>query len=130
MADPDILEERPESVQTGREIAEVEGEAPGWSSKTGRIKKAAATKASPTKAAPRVTGGHAKLRPQPAKAAPRKATPAKPDASTVSADPPDPSTVKGAKRGSLPAFVEPALATLVSTPPDGETWLHEIKFDG
>jgi bifunctional non-homologous end joining protein LigD len=37
--DPDILEERPESVKTGRVIADVEGEEPGWSSKTGRIEK-------------------------------------------------------------------------------------------
>ena len=35
--DPDILEERPESVKTGRSVEEVAGEAPGWSSKTGRI---------------------------------------------------------------------------------------------
>ena len=35
--DPDILEERPESVKTGREIKDVAGEAPGWSSKTGKI---------------------------------------------------------------------------------------------
>ncbi|HRP77933.1 MAG TPA: DNA ligase D [Aquamicrobium sp.] len=37
--DPDILEERPESVKTGRLVADVAGEAPGWSSKTGRIAK-------------------------------------------------------------------------------------------
>src|SRR5690606_2264621 len=37
--DPDILTERPESVKTGREIAEVAGEDPGWSSKTGPIPK-------------------------------------------------------------------------------------------
>ncbi len=37
--DGDILEERPESVKTGREIADVAGEEPGWSSKTGRIRK-------------------------------------------------------------------------------------------
>ncbi|MDE1992639.1 MAG: DNA ligase D [Rhizobiaceae bacterium] len=37
--DPDILEERPESVKSGREIAEIAGEAPGWSSKTGKIKR-------------------------------------------------------------------------------------------
>lgn len=35
--DPDILEEAPDSAKTGRSIADVEGEAPGWSSKTGRI---------------------------------------------------------------------------------------------
>jgi bifunctional non-homologous end joining protein LigD len=38
---PDILDKRPESAKTGRMIADVAGEAPGWSSKTGRIKKAA-----------------------------------------------------------------------------------------
>lgn len=36
---PDILEERPESVKTGRMIEDVEGEAPGWSSRTGRIER-------------------------------------------------------------------------------------------
>ncbi|QFI70082.1 DNA ligase D [Sinorhizobium alkalisoli] len=35
--EPDILEERPESVKTGRVISEVEGEDPGWSSKAGKI---------------------------------------------------------------------------------------------
>lgn len=34
---PDILEERPDSVKTGRAIAQVAGEEPGWSSKTGKI---------------------------------------------------------------------------------------------
>ena len=34
---PDILEERPESVKTGRVVEEIAGERPGWSSKTGRI---------------------------------------------------------------------------------------------
>lgn len=36
-SDPDVLEERPESVKTGRRVEELEGEAPGWSSRTGRI---------------------------------------------------------------------------------------------
>jgi bifunctional non-homologous end joining protein LigD len=40
-SDPDILEERPESATTGRVIEEVAGEAPGWSSRTGRIEKPA-----------------------------------------------------------------------------------------
>ena len=38
--DPDILEERPESVKTGRLIDDVAGEPPGWSSKTGKIERA------------------------------------------------------------------------------------------
>ena len=42
----------------------------------------------------------------------------------------DPARIKGAKKAPLPAFVEPMLASLVTTPPAGERWLHEIKFDG
>jgi bifunctional non-homologous end joining protein LigD len=42
---PDILEERPESVKTGRSVEEVAGEAPGWSSKTGKITPKHATRA-------------------------------------------------------------------------------------
>ncbi|WP_262265884.1 DNA ligase D [Microvirga yunnanensis] len=41
-----------------------------------------------------------------------------------------PSKVKGAKKGILPAFVEPALAQLVESAPRGRNWLHEIKLDG
>ncbi|HWE76671.1 MAG TPA: DNA ligase D [Stellaceae bacterium] len=36
----------------------------------------------------------------------------------------------GVKRGPLPDFVPPTLATLVDTPPGGDQWLHEIKIDG
>ncbi|HYL05377.1 MAG TPA: DNA ligase D [Thermoanaerobaculia bacterium] len=38
--------------------------------------------------------------------------------------------VPGARRGPLPRTIAPALATLVSAPPAGGQWLHEIKFDG
>ena len=31
---------------------------------------------------------------------------------------------------TLPAFVEPCLATLQEKPPAGANWLHEVKFDG
>ncbi|MFC7052100.1 DNA ligase D [Hansschlegelia quercus] len=37
--DPDILEEKPNSVKTGRTLAEIAKEAPGWSSETGKIEK-------------------------------------------------------------------------------------------
>jgi bifunctional non-homologous end joining protein LigD len=36
----------------------------------------------------------------------------------------------GARRAALPAFAAPQLATLVSAPPAGDEWLHELKFDG
>jgi bifunctional non-homologous end joining protein LigD len=92
--DPDILEERPESVKTGRSIDDVAGEAPGWSSKTGKIER------------PGEGGGASK-----------------PLA-------PDPSAVEGVVKARMPGFVEPMLAALAKTPPGGDRWLHEIKFDG
>ena len=30
----------------------------------------------------------------------------------------------------IPKFIEPELATLVKQPPTGDSWFHEIKFDG
>ena len=42
----------------------------------------------------------------------------------------DPSTLPGARKAKLPAKVAPQLATLVSDPPRGEEWIHELKFDG
>lgn len=36
----------------------------------------------------------------------------------------------GARKAAMPDFVPPQLATLVETPPSGEEWLHELKFDG
>jgi bifunctional non-homologous end joining protein LigD len=82
--DPDILEERPESVLTGRQVEDVAGEEPGWSSKKGRLRDEAG----------------------------------------------DASALKGAKKGKMPDFVAPALATLMAKPPSGVDWIHEIKFDG
>jgi bifunctional non-homologous end joining protein LigD len=100
--DPDILQERPDSVKTGRNIGEVASEEPSWSSKTGRIKK----HASRSKGASAVS-------------------------SEEKIDPlPDPSRVKGAKKSPLPEFVQPMLATAVLSPPIGKRWVHEVKFDG
>ena len=36
----------------------------------------------------------------------------------------------GARKTPLTSLKSPQLATLVMAPPEGETWLHEIKFDG
>ncbi|HEX5715270.1 MAG TPA: DNA ligase D [Thermoanaerobaculia bacterium] len=36
----------------------------------------------------------------------------------------------GARKAKLPAKVAPQLATLVSDPPQGEEWIHELKLDG
>ena len=97
--DLDILEARPELVKTGRTTDDLEGEAPGWSSKTGKIDKPEGAGDDPSVAAPL-----------------RKA--------------PNPAAIEGATEGLLPGFVEPMLATLSKSPPAGDRWLHEIKFDG
>ena len=36
----------------------------------------------------------------------------------------------GARKAAMPQFIPPQLATLVSEPPKGDDWLHELKFDG
>ncbi|HEY6229725.1 MAG TPA: non-homologous end-joining DNA ligase [Pyrinomonadaceae bacterium] len=36
----------------------------------------------------------------------------------------------GARKAPMPEFVSPQLATLMRTPPSGDEWLHELKFDG
>ena len=96
----DLLDVRPESVKTGRTIDDVSGEAPGWSSKTGRIRKRA------------------------------RKVPEKQEQQPEALEAPDPSGFKGARKAKLPDFLPPMLATLASAPPQGERWLHEIKFDG
>ncbi|HYD14967.1 MAG TPA: non-homologous end-joining DNA ligase [Hyphomicrobium sp.] len=40
------------------------------------------------------------------------------------------SRLKSRKSDPLPAFVPPCLATLSDAPPEGDEWVHEIKFDG
>ena len=38
--------------------------------------------------------------------------------------------VPGARRAEMPELITPQLATLVDSPPVGDEWLHELKFDG
>ena len=45
-------------------------------------------------------------------------------------EPPDLKTLSGARRSPFPERVRPQLATLVEKPPEGDEWLHEVKFDG
>ena len=33
-------------------------------------------------------------------------------------------------KAPFPGFIEPALATSIGNVPNGERWIHEIKFDG
>jgi len=130
--EPDILEERPESVKTGRVIADVEGEAPGWSSRTGRIEKPPEEEAKPPASSPKPQTRSARR----TAVAPRpKTTPAdgKTDPSGgAAAESPSRAVgpVRGSRKAPMPGFIEPQLATLRAEAPAGERWIHEIKFDG
>jgi bifunctional non-homologous end joining protein LigD len=44
--------------------------------------------------------------------------------------PPNTSRVVGVRKGLLPLFVEPSLASSIGNPPKGDQWWHEVKFDG
>ena len=118
--DPDILEEKPNSVITGRSIQEIASDAKSRQWTSGKP------------AQPRIeTPGSPRAR----ALAPVKRVKSDPLAKTKRASarvsqghtftPP-----KGAKRKALPEFVAPMLPTLVAEPPYGAQWVHEVKFDG
>ncbi|WP_292041339.1 MULTISPECIES: DNA ligase D [unclassified Brevundimonas] len=60
--------------------------------------------------------------PKPQKSAPKKATSPKMASRTK--------TAKAAPSSAMPEFIPPQLASTIATPPAGEAWAHEIKFDG
>jgi bifunctional non-homologous end joining protein LigD len=97
-----ILEELPDSVKTGRSLEEISEEEGGPPPRRSR-------------------GGPA---PAPArkKAAKNPAAPAPAS--------PDPAQIPRARKGRMPRKVSPQLCTLVDAAPEGEDWIHEIKFDG
>src|SRR5262249_55125849 len=49
---------------------------------------------------------------------------------TRASAPPDVSKVRGARKGILPAFLEPSLPQVTEHAPRGPRWVHEIKYDG
>ena len=114
--DPDILEQEPLSVVSGRsmpEIAEGKGRKRVWHSnrsvadnvKSGAIKGARAP-----------TSERASARPKQSRREQKAQRSGEKDDSSGSA--------------ALPEFVPPSLATLCDKAPSEPGWLHEIKFDG
>src|ERR1700674_1506908 len=43
---------------------------------------------------------------------------------------PRPKPPDGGNKTTFPGFIDPALATSIGKVPNGERWVHEIKFDG
>jgi bifunctional non-homologous end joining protein LigD len=115
----DVLADQPQSVKTGRTLDELtreNSEAPVGKKMAGKKmagKKMAGKKAARKSAKPksRAAGKAAKKRAQ------KKSNLL-------------PAEVTGAVNAPLPKDVEVELATLESHAPQGQQWLHEIKFDG
>jgi bifunctional non-homologous end joining protein LigD len=128
--DPDILEEEPNSVLTGRSIEEIATDAHARQWTSGKPAHAQTANAN----SPRARALAPLPQPKAAAKAATKSTASrrtdpqskknKQPASFVFKAP------KAAKRAPLPKFVPPMLPTLVEAPPSGAGWIHEIKFDG
>jgi bifunctional non-homologous end joining protein LigD len=110
-SDAQILEERPESVATGRDLDSIASDPDHVWTSNGAGSARPAEKAKPARQS--VTSGEhetsSKLTLQHAAALAKRS---------------------GVKRAALPDFIEPELATLSAEAPSGADWLHEIKLDG
>lgn len=132
-AQPDILDEMPLSVASGRSMEEIAATASVWHSnrppKQNKAKllaqggaAAKPARKSPEKSAKKVSKAAGKA------AAPKRTRAAgKKSASETDAWPGD---REGAQPAPLPEFVAPCLAQLAAAPPAGPNLLHEVKFDG
>jgi bifunctional non-homologous end joining protein LigD len=103
--DTSLLEEHAKSALTGRDLPQISA---GKARKT-RPRAKPKTKAEPAGRSPRKAKARA---------------PAKPRAPASDEDLP------GAVRAPLPRKIEAELATLVTEPPVGDGFIHEVKFDG
>jgi bifunctional non-homologous end joining protein LigD len=120
--DPDILEEMPLSVVTGRTLDEITADPNGavWNSNHGIAAEAREEKRAEPKRA-------------------RAKAPGKPKAAAAAKAAPDPNgapspaiakLAEGGAKAPMPDTLEPCLATLVDQVPRGPNWIHEIKWDG
>jgi bifunctional non-homologous end joining protein LigD len=124
--DPDILEEQPLSMVSGRsipEIAEGKGRKRVW--RSNKSAKENDTKSSHARASASRSAGARKRSPR------RAATSKERPKSRANAKKRNAKSKEPRPHGApLPTFVPPSLATLRATAPSGEGWVHEIKFDG
>ena len=111
-----LIKEKDAAARAGWDAARIEGKAKSVASDR-TMDEIAAAKDRVWHAKDAPSNGHSRGAPAArAKAAARARPPAVP--------------LTRGRPGALPRFVPPELATLVSQAPDGDQWLHEIKFDG
>ena len=110
--DKDILEDQPLSVVSGRTMEEIAtGSRKVWHSNRAKNE----------------TDAEAVRKTKPARRGRARAAVIRPAGKKIAAA----SDVQfGGPKEQLPAFVQPCLATLGDKPPDSDSWIHEIKFDG
>jgi bifunctional non-homologous end joining protein LigD len=126
--DPDILEEKPLSAVTGRNMEKIAG-ADGAVWHSNKSVKENATRLSKTRAKSAGKNGARKAAaPRAAKRARKTKSPAKATKRKSTKDDSEP--VPASRPAPLPDFVPPCLAVLSETAPGGPDWIHEIKFDG
>jgi bifunctional non-homologous end joining protein LigD len=122
-----LLETEPRSVKTGRTVEDVaKGKVKIWR-KEG-VSRSSSPRATP--ASPRTSPARGEGRGEGQRHAPTSVIAAAPHPLPASGERGSPARIKGARRGSLPSFVEPQLASPTAAPPAGAGWVHEIKFDG
>jgi bifunctional non-homologous end joining protein LigD len=128
--DPDILEDEPLSVVSGRsipEIAEGKGRKRVWHSTKSvqdNVKAGATRSAQAQRGTPANEGAQRRARGRHRSPTVKKAT-GRGAGKNKGQD-----KASRPQGGPLPDFVPPSLATLRSTAPTGDGWVHEIKFDG
>jgi bifunctional non-homologous end joining protein LigD len=116
-SDPDILEEMTNSVATGRAMDEIaQDKKRVWHSNKSAKEQSKGAKAEPAKTTAR------RATPKPRSRAPRRKSAKRTGGKS--------GKVAGARKGRLPDFIEPCLATLSTKAPSSGGWIHEIKFDG
>jgi bifunctional non-homologous end joining protein LigD len=136
--EPDILEEMPLSVKTGRSLEEIATDAKSavWHSNRGSGDKEPEAKAKPLRTSRKAEKDGPKPNAAPARSArkdkesapkPKRAQPrVAPSAATKTA----PTRAAAGRKAAMPDEIAPCLATLVEEVPKGAQWLHEIKWDG
>jgi bifunctional non-homologous end joining protein LigD len=102
--DPPVTEAEPDSVLTGRDLdAIARAKDAVWNSnRPGRAGRVEAKPVKPAAPAPRRAARRPRFSPN----------------------------LSHAQKEKLPAFIPPQLATLASTVPAGDDWIHELKLDG
>ena len=125
--EPDILDELPRSVATGRTLDEIAADPAGdvWDSR-GLVSGQKDAGREDANAPPAAPAGKART--------PRKRAPAAEAEPTTD---PEGATRRdlrglttGGRKAALPAGIEPCLAETRTVVPTGAGWLHEIKWDG